>query len=392
MVGNTFGRLFRVTTCGESYSGAFRKTDNIPSELWGGLAVIVDGVPAGIKITSQIIQEELDKRRPGKSKLHTPRAEADRVYIFSGVMQDDRTTGAPVGMIIPSSDIGDYHIEQHKGNKDLLRPGQAAYTYYKKYGEHSDYLGAGRASARETAARVAGGAVAKAILDKMGIDVIAFTVESHGIKAGPFSYEKAKQNYRMNEINCPDAQVAELMTKDLLEVMKEGDSCGGAIEIIANGVPAGLGEPVFDKLSATIAHGLMSIGGVKGIEIGDGFGVSSKKGSECNDTPYYDKETGRIRFKTNRAGGMLGGISNGEEIRIRVAVKPTPTILKDQETVNVITHEPTIHKFASRSDPSLVPRVYSICEAMVRIALVDSIMMSAGLKSVTQMDSRWDSL
>ncbi|HEY5585117.1 MAG TPA: chorismate synthase [Ruminiclostridium sp.] len=392
MVGNTFGRLFRVTTCGESYSGAFRKNDDIPSELWGGLAVIVDGVPAGIKLTAQIIQEELDKRRPGKSKLHTQRSEADKVYIFSGVMQDDRTTGAPVGMIIPSSDIGDSHIEQHKGNKDLLRPGQAAYTYFKKYGEHSDYLGAGRASARETAARVAGGAVAKVILDNMGIDVIAFTVESHGIKAGPFSYETAKQNYRINDINCPDTEIAELMIHDLLEVIKEGDSCGGAIEIIAKGVPAGLGEPVFDKLSATIAHGLMSIGGVKGIEIGEGFGVTSKKGSECNDTPYYDKETGRIRFKTNRAGGMLGGISNGEEIRIRVAVKPTPTIMKDQLTVNVATLEPVVHKFASRSDPSLVPRVYSICEAMVRIALVDSIFMSAGMKSVTDMDARWNSL
>lgn len=392
MVGNTFGRLFRITTCGESYSGAFRKNDNIPPELWGGLAVIVDGVPAGIKITSEIIQEELDKRKPGKSKLQTPRSEADKVYIFSGVMQDHKTTGAPVCMIIPSSDIGDYHVKQHTDNKDMLRPGQAAYTYYKKYGEHSDYLGAGRASARETAARVAGGAVAKAILDKMGIDVIAFTVESHGIKAGPFSYETAKQNYRMNEINCPDAEVAEKMIQDLLEVIKEGDSCGGAIEIIAKGVPAGLGEPVFDKLSATIAHGIMSIGGVKGIEIGEGFGVASKKGSECNDTPYYDAETGRIRFKTNRAGGMLGGISNGEEIRIRVAVKPTPTIMKDQLTVNVKTLEPVVHKFASRSDPSLVPRVYAICEAMVRIALVDSILMSEGLKSVTDMDFRWNNL
>ncbi len=392
MVGNTFGRLFRVTTCGESYSGAFRKSADIPAQLWGGLAVIVDGVPAGIKITAQIIQEELDKRKPGMSKLHTPRSEADKVYIFSGVMQDDRTTGAPVCMIIPSSDIGDYHIKQHKDNKDMIRPGQAAYTYYKKYGEHSDYLGAGRASARETAARVAGGAVAKAILDNMGIDVIAYTVESHGIKAGPFSYEVAKQNYRMNEINCPDLKIAEIMTQDLIEVIKEGDSCGGAIEIIAKGVPAGLGEPVFDKLSATIAHGLMSIGGVKGIEIGEGFGVASKKGSECNDTPYYDKETGRIRFKTNRAGGMLGGISNGEEIRIRVAVKPTPTIIKEQLTVNVETLEPIVHKFASRSDPSLVPRVYSICEAMVRMALVDSILMSAGLKSITEMDVRWNGL
>lgn len=392
MIGNTFGRFFRVTTCGESYSGAFRKNPDIPSQLWGGLAVIIDGVPAGLRITSEVIQEELDKRRPGQSKLQTPRSEADKVYIFSGVMQDDRTTGAPVGMIIPSSDIGDFHIEQHKANKDLLRPGQAAYTYYKKYGEHSDYLGAGRASARETAARVAGGAVAKAILDKMGIDVIAYTVESHGIKAGPFTYEQAKENYRTNEINCPDNEIAKVMIADMLEVKKDGDSCGGAVEIIAKGVPAGLGEPVFDKLSATIGHGLMSIGGVKGIEIGEGFGVAAKRGSECNDTPYYDEETGKIRFKTNRAGGLLGGISNGEEIRIRVAVKPTPTILMDQLTVNVSKLEPAVHKFASRSDPSLVPRIYSICESMVRMAIVDSILMQSGMRSITEMDSRWDSL
>lgn len=392
MIGNTFGRFFRVTTCGESYSGAFRKNPDIPSQLWGGLAVIIDGVPAGLRITSEVIQAELDKRRPGQSKLQTPRSEADKVYIFSGVMQDDRTTGAPVGMIIPSSDIGDFHIEQHKANKDLLRPGQAAYTYYKKYGEHSDYLGAGRASARETAARVAGGAVAKAILDKMGIDVIAYTVESHGIKAGPFTYEQAKENYRTNEINCPDNEIAKAMIADMLEVKKDGDSCGGAVEIIAKGVPAGLGEPVFDKLSATIGHGLMSIGGVKGIEIGEGFGVAAKRGSECNDTPYYDEETGRIRFKSNRAGGLLGGISNGEEIRIRVAVKPTPTILMDQLTVNVSKLEPAVHKFASRSDPSLVPRIYSICESMVRMAIVDSILMQSGMRSITEMDSRWDSL
>jgi chorismate synthase len=229
-------------------------------------------------------------------------------------------------------------------------------------------------------------------LDRMGIDVMAYTVESHGIKAGPFTYEQVKQNYRTNEINCPDHEAEKLMTEDLLQVIREGDSGGGVIEIIAKGVPAGLGEPVFDKLSATIAHGLMSIGGVKGVEIGEGFGVASKKGSEMNDTPYYDKETGRIRFKTNRAGGMLGGISNGEEIRIRVAVKPTPTILQDQLTVNVRTLEPVTHKFASRSDPSLVPRVYSICEAMVRIALVDSIIMSSGVRSITEMDSRWDGL
>lgn len=210
MMGNTFGRVFRVTSCGESYSGGFRKNLNIPSELYGGLLTIVDGVPPGIRITAELIQNELDKRRPGQSALHTPRKEADRVFIFSGTMENDLSTGAPIGLIIPNTDIEDIHIQQHKNNKDMLRPGQAAYTYYKKYGQFADWAGAGRASGRETAARVAGGAVAKAVLDTMNIDVIGFVTESHGIKAGPITYELAKANYRKNEINCPDLEILHL--------------------------------------------------------------------------------------------------------------------------------------------------------------------------------------
>ncbi|HHW32127.1 MAG TPA: chorismate synthase [Clostridiaceae bacterium] len=393
MMGNTFGRVFRITTSGESYGGGFRKVKDIPAELYGGLMVIVDGVPPGIKITNKLIQEELDKRKPGQSSLHTPRKEQDRVFIFSGVMEGDLTTGAPVGMIIPNSDIEDIHIEQHRKNKNFIRPGQASYTYYKKYGQFADWAGAGRASGRETAARVAGGAVAKAVLDRMGIDVIGFVTESHGIKAKPITYEMAKNNYRKNEINCPDEEAAKAMIEDLLRVKSQGDSCGGVVEVIARGVPAGLGEPVFDKLSATIAHGIMSIGGVKGIEFGEGFGFSSLKGSEANDTPYYDEESGRIRFVTNRAGGILGGISNGEEIRIRVAVKPTPTIMKEQKTVDIEKPCNTTHLFASRSDPSLCPRIYPVCEAMVRIALLDAILMAKGYRAVsTEIDPKWDRL
>lgn len=376
MMGNTFGRLFRVTTCGESYGGGFRKNPDIPKELYGGLVTIVDGVPPGITITSGLIQNELDKRKPGQSALSTPRKEKDKVYIFSGVMENNLTTGAPVGIIIPNTDIEDEHIEQHRANKDFIRPGQASYTYYKKYGEFADWAGAGRASGRETAARVAGGAVAKAVLDLMGIDVIAFITESHGIRAEHVTYEMAKANYRKNELNCPDMEKAKEMIEDLLKVKAEGDSCGGVVEIIAKGVPAGLGEPVFDKLSATIAHGIMSIGGVKGIEFGEGFRHSAMKGSEANDTPWYDEETGQIRFRTNKAGGLLGGISNGEEIRIRVAVKPTPTIMLEQKTVDIKHRRNIIHRFTSRSDPSLCPRIYPVCEAMVRIALLDAIYMA----------------
>lgn len=385
MIGNTFGRLFRITTSGESYGGGFRKNLDIPEELYGGLITIVDGVPPGIVLTPEIIQEELDKRKPGQSALSTPRKEKDRVYIFSGVMEDYLTTGAPVGIIIPNSDIEDVHIEQHRANKDFIRPGQAAYTYYKKYGQFADWAGAGRASGRETAARVAGGAVAKVILDKMGIDVIAFVTESHGIKVGPVSYETAKSNYRKNELNCPDLKKAEEMIEDLLKVKAIGDSCGGVVEVIAKGVPAGIGEPVFDKLSATIAHGIMSIGGVKGIEFGAGFDHANMQGSESNDTPFYDEKSKKIKFKTNNAGGLLGGISNGEEIRIRVAVKPTPTIMIDQDTVDINKMKNITHKFTSRSDPSLCSRIYPVCEAMVRIAILDAIYMA---KAYSIIDSR----
>lgn len=391
MMGNTFGRLFRITTSGESYGGGFRKSPDIPGELYGGLITIVDGVPPGIRITAGTIQDELDKRRPGQSELHTPRKEADRVFVFSGVMENDISTGAPIGLIIPNTDIDDVYIGQHRANKDIIRPGQAAYTYYKKYGQFADWAGAGRASGRETAARVAGGAVAKAVLDTLGIDVIGFIVESHGIKAAPVTYDQAKANYRKNELNCPDLEKAVEMIDDLIKIKTAGDSCGGVVEVIAKGVPAGLGEPVFDKLDAVIAHGIMSIGGVKGIEFGAGFEHARMKGSESNDTPYFHEKPGKVAFRTNNAGGLLGGISNGEEIRIRVAVKPTPTIMREQETVDIDKHENVTHRFTSRSDPSLCPRIYPVCEAMVRIAILDAVLMAEGYRTTTaNMDKKWD--
>lgn len=393
MVGNTFGRIFKITTSGESYSGGFRKIPGMPEELYGGLLTIVDGVPPGIKITSEIVQQELEKRRPGKSKLDTPRKEIDRVYIFSGVMENDLTTGAPVGLVIPNTDIEDVQIDKHRSYKDFIRPGQAAYTYYKKYGQFADWLGAGRASGRETAARVAGGAIAQAVLDTMGIDVIGFITESHGIKAGEIDYELAKANYRKNEINCPDLEKGEEMIHDLLKVKEEGDTCGGVVEVIAKGVPAGIGEPVFDKLTATIAHAIMSIGAVKGIEFGEGFRHASLKGSQSNDEPYLDEDSGRIRFKTNRAGGVLGGISNGEEIRIRIAVKPTPTISIPQNTVNIDKLENTVCQFKTRNDPSILPRIYPVCEAMMRIALLDAIYIAKGYRAVaSNIEPKWDEI
>lgn len=392
MVGNTFGRIFRVTTCGESYAGGFRKNLDIPKELYGGLMAIVDGVPPGIKLTSEFIQDEMDKRRPGQSDLDTPRQERDQVYIFSGVMEDDITTGAPVGLIISNAVVEDQHLEKHKSYKEVVRPGQAGYTFFKKYGQFADNIGAGRASGRETASRVAGGAVAKAVLDSMGIDVIAFISEIHGIKAGEITYELAKANYRKNELNCPDLDKAKEMMDELRRIKDEGDSCGGVVEIIARGVPAGLGEPVFDKLQATLAHAIMSIGAIKGIEFGDGFEHTKMKGSESNDTPYFD-ESGRVRFRTNHAGGILGGISNGEDLRIRVGVKATPTISIKQDTVNMYKKENIEVEFNTRNDPSVCPRIYPVCEAMVRIAILDAIYIAKGYRAVSQnIDPTWDNV
>ncbi len=390
MMGNTFGRLFRVTTCGESYSGFFRKSPDIPKELYGGLLTIVDGVPAGIKITAEAIQNELDKRKPGQTPLDSPRLEKDIAYIFSGVMENHLSTGGPVGIVIPNNDIEDIHVDQYRDYKDTIRPGHAEYTFFKKYGQYADWVGAGRASGRETVSRVAGGAVAKLVLDEMGIDVIAYTIESHGIKAKPLSYEETKANYRKNELNCPDLEVAPKMIADILQVKAKGDTCGGVVEVITRGVPAGLGEPVFDKLEAVLAHALMSIGAVKGVEFGAGFDFAHMVGSESNDEAYVDESTGRVRFHTNHAGGFLGGISNGDEIRVRLAIKPTPTVSVKQRTVNVETMTDDVLEPITRRDASLLPRIYPVCEAMARIAILDAILMAKGYRAVTKIDEKWD--
>ena len=390
MFGNTFGRLFKITCCGESYAGGFRKNLPVPPELYGGLMVIVDGVPPGIRITGEMVQAELNKRKPGQTPLDSPRKEKDLVYIFSGVMENDLTTGAPVGMIIPNNDIQDVHIDQYRSYKDSIRPGHAEYGFFKKYGQYADWVGAGRASGRETASRVAGGAVAKAVLDQMGIDVIAYTIASHGIKIKePVTYEFAKENYRKNEINCPDLALAEEMKKDILKVKADGETAGGVIECIARGVPAGLGEPVFDKMNALLAHADCSIGAIKGIEFGAGFGVADMLGAESNDEAYVDKATGKVRFKTNHAGGILGGITTWEDIRFRCAVKPTPTVSVPQATVNVEKMEDTILSPITRRDPSLLPRIYPVIEAMTRCVILDAIYMAEAYWKVSGIDEKW---
>jgi chorismate synthase len=377
MLGNTFGRLFRVTACGESYGIG----------KGSGLSVIVDGVPPGLQLSDALIQEEMDKRRPGVGKLNSPRKETDQCHIFAGMGQDGVTTGAPVGIIIYNVDTQEEHIDQYAQYKDLCRPGHATYSFFTKYGIAQDWCGAGRSSGRETVGRVAGGAVAKEILKKEGIELICYTTQCMDIKAKPMSYEEAKANYRKNEINCPDLEAAEKMEKCVLKIKDEGETAGGILELRIKGVPAGLGEPVFDKISALLGHALLSIGAIKGIEFGAGFEVGNMKGSECNDE--FKKENGKIGFKTNNAGGILGGISTGDEIVIRLAVKPTPTVSVKQDSANMKKMEIEVLEPITRRDPTLLGRIYAVAEAMAAITVVDALMMARGYDSVCTADNKW---
>lgn len=369
MIGDTFGRLFRVTTCGESYGE--------------GLAIIVDGVPPGLPLSREDVQEELDRRRPGTSAIDSPRQETDQVQLIAGLMEGV-TTGAPVGMVIYNVDRHDIHVQQYRDVKDLMRPGHAEYTYFTKYGEYNDWCGAGRASGRETAGRVAAGAVAKKILGREGIEVVGYVKEAAGIGSRPLTLDEIKENRDSNALRCPDLEAAEKMIARIIEIRDEGDTAGGVIEIIAHGVPPGLGEPVFDKLDGSLARALMSIGAVKGVEIGAGFAAARMTGSVNNDIPYI--QDGKVRFKTNNSGGILGGISNGDDIVCRIAVKPTPTISIDQQTIDMAKMEETILSAITRRDATICGRLVAVADAMVAITLVDHLMMARGYDSFARVN------
>ncbi|MFO7667372.1 MAG: chorismate synthase [Desulfobacterales bacterium] len=344
MPGNSFGTLFRITTWGESHGEA--------------LGVVIDGCPPEIPLDEKLIQNLLDKRKPGRSAASTSRKEPDRAIIMSGVF-NGMTTGTPIMIMIKNSDI---HPESYNKYADLFRPGHGDITYQAKYGIR-DWRGGGRSSARETVARVAAGAVAKALLERENITVCAYTIELGGIKA----VMRDKSAVSGNMFFCPDMKAALKMEKRVNEVKKDGDSLGGIVEITARGVPAGLGEPVFDKLDADIAKGLMSIGAVKGVEIGAGFKAATLLGSENND-PITGEG-----FLTNNAGGILAGISNGDDIVIRVSVKPIPSIEKEQKTVDLSGKERTI-SVRGRHDISAIPRINVVCESMVSLVLADHLL------------------
>lgn len=356
MSGNTFGTLFRITTWGESHGS--------------GVGVVIDGCPAGIPLDEADIQKELNRRRPGQSDITTPRKEEDRAEILSGVFSG-KTTGAPISIMVRNKDVDSSKYEELRNTP---RPGHADLTYELKYG-FRDWRGGGRSSARETVGRVAAGAVAKKILAIHDIEVLGHVVELGGIRAKPASIEDVRENTEKNPVRCADLEAAVEMEAMIQAARSEGDSVGGIVEVIAIGVPAGVGEPVFDKLSAGLAHGLLSIGAVKGVEIGAGFGSALMKGSQMND-PIAIKD-GKITTLTNNAGGILGGICNGEPVVCRIAVKPTPSISKEQHTVDMSNMEEAKIKIKGRHDPSIPPRIVPVAEAMVALVLVD-IMMRGG--------------
>lgn len=350
MAGNTFGHLFRITTFGESHGEA--------------VGVVVDGCPPAIEISSEEIQVDLDRRRPGQSSITTPRKEADKIKILSGIFEG-KTTGTPILMIAYNEE---FESDDYLELKDAYRPSHADYTYEAKYG-FRDFRGSGRASARETLARVAAGAIAKKYLKQtLGIEFISFVEQVGNIKSEIDFNKVTLADVESNIIRCPDQEAAEKMIKLIESVKDEGDSIGGVIRGVIKGVPAGLGEPVFDKLNADLAKAMLSINAVKGFEIGSGFEGTKLKGSQHNDS-FYIKD-GKVRTKTNYAGGVVGGISNGEIIYFRVAFKPVSTIKKEQQTVSK-NKEEIILKAAGRHDPCVLPRAVPIVDAMAALVIMD---------------------
>jgi len=342
--GNTFGQVFRVTTWGESHGPA--------------LGAVIDGCPPKLPLSAADIEVELARRRPGASKFTSPRKEPDRVEILSGVFEG-QTSGTPISLIIYNRDV---KSEPYEPLRQIFRPGHGDFTYWRKYGIR-DHRGGGRSSARETVARVAAGAVAQKILDRDGIQLRAYTLELGGVRAQKFDLDQIWEN----PFFCPDAAAIEAMAARVQAVREQGDSLGGLVEVRVLGCPPGLGEPVFDKLDAALAQAVMSVGAVKGVEIGAGFAAARMLGSEHNDplTPSG--------FASNHAGGILAGISNGDEIIIRAAVKPIPSIAQAQQTIDLHGQSQTI-SITGRHDISAIPRIVPVIAAMVRLTLADFLL------------------
>ena len=345
MSGSSFGKLFKITTWGESHGR--------------GLGVVIEGCPAGLPIKESEIQLELNRRKTGQSKVTTTRKEGDQIQIMSGVF-NGKTTGAPISLMVKNEDADSSKYELIK---DLYRPGHADYTYDMKYG-FRDYRGGGRSSARETVGRVAAGAIAKKILAREKIKIIGFTRQVGKHIAEKIDYKEIENNI----VRCPDVKMAEKMINAIMRARKKGDSLGGIVDVVAQGVPVGLGEPVFDRLDADLAKAVMCIPAVKGVEIGAGFKSATMTGSECNDEFVIQNK--KTVTPTNNAGGILGGISNGMDIIVKLVVKPTSSINKAQNTVTQKGKKAEI-RVEGRHDPCVAPRAVPIAEAMVALTLID---------------------
>ncbi len=352
---NTFGNLFRLTTFGESHGAAI-----------GG---VIDGCPAGIALDLSFIQSELDRRRPGQSRLTTARKEGDRVEILSGVFEGV-TTGTPIGFIVRNEN---QHSNDYDDLRDVFRPSHADYTYYKKYGLR-DHRGGGRSSARETISRVVGGAIAKLCLRQLGIDVKAWTQQVGDITCDRDWTKLDLSLIEDNDVRCPAPDVARRMADLILQVKGEGDTIGGIIAGVVTGCPAGLGEPAFGKLHAQLGAAMLSINAVKGFEYGEGFDGVTQKGSEQNDRFVHDdsqRDPSAITTVSNHSGGIQGGISNGQPITFRVAFKPVATLLQPQQTTDLHGHPVTINP-RGRHDPCVLPRAVPVVEAMAAMVVLDA--------------------
>lgn len=353
-MGNIFGRRFRITTFGESHGAA--------------LGVIIDGCPAGLEIDEKMIQDELDRRRPGQSKITTQRQESDSVEVLSGVFEG-KTTGTPISLLIRNKD---QKSKDYSHIADKYRPSHADYTYSVKYGIR-DYRGGGRSSARETAARVAAGAVAKSLLKRLNIEITAYVSQ-----AGPVKLEKEYHQLDLSQVEsniarCPDPEIAEKMIAFIDETRLKRDTVGGVVSCVIRNTPAGLGEPVFDKLHADLGKAMLSINAVKGFEYGSGFEGAQLYGSQHND--IFEKVGNKIVTRTNHSGGIQGGISNGQDIYFRVAFKPVATIMQDQESLNE-KGEKVVVSGKGRHDPCVVPRAVPIVEAMAALVIADFYLLN----------------
>ncbi|MBQ8968906.1 MAG: chorismate synthase [Bacteroidaceae bacterium] len=358
---NTFGHIFRLTSFGESHGA--------------GIGGVIDGMPAGISVDMDFIQHELNRRRPGQSRLTTARREADQLEVLSGVFEG-RTTGHPIGFLVRNTN---QHSDDYENMRDVFRPSHADFTYWQKYGIR-DHRGGGRSSARETISRVVAGAFAKLVLRQLGISIQAYTQQVGDIQLPGTYQDYDLSQTETNDVRCPDAATAERMASLISEVKAEGDTIGGVVACVVRGCPTGLGEPAFGKLHAELGHAMLSINAAKGFEYGMGFAGVTQRGSEQNDI-FLPRADGGITTRTNHSGGIQGGISNGQDIYFRVAFKPVATLLREQETVTT-AGQPTTLQARGRHDACVLPRAVPVVEAMAAIVLLDNYLLNKTVRVI----------